>query len=152
MRPGRDVTIVALSYMTIESMRAAAILEEEGLSAEVVDVRTLRPLDTATILDSVRRTGRLLVADPGIKFAGFGAEVSALAAEEIFVQLRCAPRRIACPDYPVPASPALAAEYYPRAVHVAAAVRRMMERSPRDVEEQSTVPLDVPDATFRGPF
>jgi pyruvate dehydrogenase E1 component beta subunit len=81
-RTGRDLTIAATSYMTLEALRAAERLAEEGIDVEVVDVRTLKPLDETTILGSVKKTGRLIVADTGWKTMGIGAEIVARAAEE----------------------------------------------------------------------
>jgi pyruvate/2-oxoglutarate/acetoin dehydrogenase E1 component len=150
-RGGADVTLVGISYMTLEALRAAELLARDGIEAEVVDVRTLRPLDERTILESVRRTGRLLVADTGWKTGGFAAELVSRAAEELFGVLKSPPRRVALPDCPTPTTPALAAEYYPRAVHIAEAVYRMLGVE-REVKDDVTMPLDVPNARFTGPF
>ncbi len=154
-RPGRDVTIVATSYMTLEALRAADLLARDGIEAEVVDVRTLRPLDTAHILDSVRKTGRLVVVDAAWRTLGFGAEVVAQVAEEAGETLKANPRRLALPDVPTPSTPALANPYYPRAVDIVNAARRMVG-VPEVTEEQLGIvhrtPLDVPDTTFTGPF
>lgn len=153
-REGTDVSIVATSYMALESLRAADRLAEGGISAEVVDVRSLRPLDTDTILASVTKTGRLVTADTSWKAFGAGSEIVALAAERAFASLKAPPRRIALPDYPAPTSPALSDGYYPRAAHIVAAVREMFGR-PVD-EALFAVPdgqrLDQPDPDFTGPF
>ncbi len=154
-RVGRDVTLVSTSYMTLEALRAADLLARERIEAEVVDVRTLRPLDTIHILESVRKTGRLVAVDAGWRTLGFTSEVVALVAEEAHGVLKCSPRRVTLPDGPTPSSPALAKYYYPRAVHVVNAVRRMLEL-PEQTEEQLGIqhetPLDIPDKTFSGPF
>lgn len=151
---GSDVTIVAVSYMTLEAFRAAEQLARDGIQAEVVDVRTLRPLDTQTILESARKTGRLIVADTGWAHVGFSAEIVALAAEQLHGRLKNAPRRITLPDCPTPTTPALADHYYPRAAHIVAAAREMMGLP---VDKSSLVPprgvlLDAPDKSFTGPF
>ena len=154
VREGNDVTIAAVSHMTLEALRAAAIVEPLGVSVEVVDVRTLRPLDRATIIESVRKTGRLLAADTSWKLAGYSAELVATVVEGAHDLLKAAPRRIALPDAPTPTSPALANAYYPRGLDLARAVMAMVGRSHEglQLEPPSTTPLDVPDASFAGPF
>jgi pyruvate dehydrogenase E1 component beta subunit len=155
VREGRDVTIVATSYMTLESLRAAELLDRFGIDTEVVDVRTIKPLDSAYILASVCKTGRLVVADAAWRTFGFAAEVLALAAEEAHANLKAAPRRITFPDAPTPSTPALANQYYPRAVQIVNAVRAMFglpDQSEEELGIQHTKPLDVPDEAFTGPF
>ncbi|MFA6562320.1 MAG: alpha-ketoacid dehydrogenase subunit beta [Verrucomicrobiia bacterium] len=152
-REGSDLTIVAVSYMTLEAFRAAETLAKFGINAEVVDVRTLRPLDETTILESVRKTGRLMVADTGWGTVGFSAEIVARVAEKLHGQLKSAPIRIGLPDCPTPTTPALADLYYPRAVHIAAAARAMLGLAAEELPETPTpVQLDVPDKSFTGPF
>lgn len=154
-KTGNDVTMVATSYMVLEALRAAELLAEGGIEAEVVDVRSLRPLDEETILTSVSKTGHLIVADTGWKTAGFAAEVVALVAERAFDHLRRPPQRIALPECPCPSSAALANHYYPRAVHLVAAAHELLGVSRQEassVDVVSAVPLDVPDLSFRGPF
>lgn len=154
VREGKDVTIVAASYMTVESLRAADKLAEEGIAAEIIDLRTLSPLDTALIVKSVRKTGRLVVADTGCKSFGSGAEIVARVAEEALGHLKCPPVRVGLPDCPAPTAPALANAYYPLPVHLVAAARRMMGLSmaASSTSFEATEPLDVPDLTFAGPF
>lgn len=154
IREGNDLTIASTSYMTMEALRAAKILAKDGIKAEVIDIRTLKPLDEGLILESVHKTGRLIVADTGWKTCGFSAEIMAIAAERSFNDLKSPPARVALPDCPTPTSPALAAHYYPLAVHIAATARRVMELRPDDIPSQtsSPVPLDVPDMSFTGPF
>ena len=132
MREGTDVTLVALSYMSLEALRAAELLETRGISAEVIDLRSLRPLDADTILSSVRKTGHLVAADTAHKAFGAMAEVLALACENAFGQMKKAPLRISQPEHPAPTSPALADNYYPRAGHVAAAVLQLFGREAED--------------------
>lgn len=152
-RAGSDITIVALSHMTIEALRAADRLATMGISAEVVDVRTLRPLDTATIVASAAKTGRVLVADTGWKTGGFSAEIVAAIVERAFTALRCAPRRVALPDTPTPTSAALVQHHYPGAhtlVHEARAMLGLPEIA--DALPPSSIPADLPDSSFTGPF
>ncbi len=152
-REGRDLTIASTSYMTLEALRAAEWLAEEGISAEVIDIRSLRPLDTQTILASVRKTGRLIAADTGGAFCGFSAEILALASEEAFSALLAAPRRVALPDYPTPTSHELAEHYYPRAIDLYRAACESLGRPPGSPEPpMRSTQLDVPNPSFRGPF
>lgn len=150
-RTGSDVTIVAASYMTLESMRAAEALAAEGIEAEVVDVRSLRPLDAASILGSVKKTGRLIVADIGWSSYGFAAEILALAAERAHGDMKCGPVRVCSPDVPTPTSWALSNHFYPLSSDIANAARRMLGR-PQAPDAVQRGPLDVPDKTFAGPF
>jgi pyruvate dehydrogenase E1 component beta subunit len=153
LRKGEHLTIVAVSHMNLEALRAARALEERGVSAEVIDVRTLNPLDAETILRSVRRTGRLIVADTSWKSVGFAAEIVARVAEECLAELRCPPRRIALPDCPTPTSPALSRNYYPRAAQILEAAAEMLDLDPAEVEtKDNQAALDVPDLSFAGPF
>ena len=99
-RPGRDLSIFAYALMTHEALQAAEQLAQEGIEAEVVDVRTLRPLDTKTILESVARTNRALVVHEDNRFGGFGAEIAATIAEEGFRHLDAPPTRLCGPDVP----------------------------------------------------
>ncbi|WP_447968294.1 alpha-ketoacid dehydrogenase subunit beta [Nitrospira sp. M1] len=154
LRKGTDVTIVATSYMTLESIRAADMLAEDGIDAEVVDIRSLRPLDDSLILDSVRKTGRVIVVDTGWTSFGISAEIVSLIVEQSFHELTCPPKRIGLPDCPTPTSHALAEHYYPRAMHIMNAARSLMnmpEMSEMDMRD-SPHSLDVPDQSFVGPF
>jgi pyruvate/2-oxoglutarate/acetoin dehydrogenase E1 component len=101
-RPGRDLTIVTWSREVLFSLDAAAILAEEGIDAEVIDLRTLVPLDRETILASVRKTHRLLVVHEAIRRGGYGGEIAALVAEEAFDDLDAPPRRLAGTETPIP--------------------------------------------------
>lgn len=112
-RAGNDVTVVAVSHMVIESLRAADELAAEGIGVEVIDPRTIRPLDIETILASVRKTGRLVAADLAWATGGFAAEVIARVTESAFSSLKCAPKRVAFPDLPTPAGYTLEQAYYP---------------------------------------
>ena len=150
MREGTDVTLVATSYMALEAFRAAEMLAAQGVSAEVVDVRSLRPWDEATVAASVAKTGRMIVTDTGWAAVGFAAEVVARVAE-LGVPLKMPPRRMCLPDSPTPTSPALAAHYYPRAVDLAVAAAEMAGAVFVPPPPPS-MPLDVPDASFTGPF
>lgn len=114
-RKGEDVTIVGVSRLVGESLIAAKKLEENGVSAEVIDIRTLQPLDLETIVESVKRTSRLIVASDDVKTGGIGSEISAAVLEAAFDYLDAPIIRVACPDTPIPFSPALEQMYMPNA-------------------------------------
>jgi pyruvate dehydrogenase E1 component beta subunit len=111
-RAGKDLTIVAVSLMVFEAIKAAEQLAEEGIDAEVVDLRTLKPMDTGLVIESVKKTGRLVIADTGWKECGLSAEVSAMVAEEAFTFLKAPIARVALPDVPTPASHVLEGAFY----------------------------------------
>jgi len=107
-REGSDVTIVALAAMVPRALKAAEALQEEhGISAEVVDVRTLVPLDTRTIFDSVLKTGRLVTVEENPRLCGWGAEISSLVSEELFWDLDGPIMRVTTPHIPLPSADAL---------------------------------------------
>ena len=127
-REGGDVTIVATSYMVHEAMKAAESLEKEGIYVELVDLRSLKPLDESLLFNSVKKTGRLVIADGGWKTCGVGAEISARIAESsIFKQLKAPIIRVSLPDTPAPASSALERVYYKKAEDIVSVVRKLME-------------------------
>ncbi|WP_221029990.1 alpha-ketoacid dehydrogenase subunit beta [Actomonas aquatica] len=153
-RSGDKVTIAAMSYMVIEALEAADRLAAEGIEAEVIDVRCLRPLDRESLIQSIWRTGRLVVADGAWASAGMSAELIASISESAFGALKAAPKRVCLPDCPTPTSPSLAADYYPRAGHIAAAVREVLDLPPNDADllVPAGVELDKPNPAFTGPF
>jgi len=121
-REGADVTIVTWSAMVHEALRAAQLLSGDGVDVEVVDLRSLVPLDTATILESVGKTHRVVIVHEAARTCGFGAEVSALMADEGFDLLDAPVRRVTGLDTPIPFSPPLEAECLPNADKIRAAV------------------------------
>jgi pyruvate dehydrogenase E1 component beta subunit len=124
---GSDLAIVAAGYSVRLALAAREELAQAGISAEVVDLRVLNPFDPAVVVDSVRRTGRLLVVDGGWKNAGFAAEVVASVCERAGPGgLRCPPRRITLPAAPAPTSRELERQYYPTAAMVVEAAREML--------------------------
>ena len=129
LRPGRDVTVIALGRMVPESMTAAEELAKEGKEVEVIDLRTVQPLDSATILESVRRTNRALVVHEAVTFGGIGAEVAAQIQEEAFDYLDAPVLRLGAPFAPVPFSPVLERAYIPDANRIVAGVQRLLERT-----------------------
>jgi acetoin:2,6-dichlorophenolindophenol oxidoreductase subunit beta len=128
VRPGRDVTVVALSRLVSESLAAADELAADGIEVEVIDPRTLVPLDLATIVESVTRTHRLVVAHEAVAHGGFGAEVTARVQEAAFDELDAPIGRVGAPFAPVPFSPPLEDAYLPGRADVATAVRAVLAR------------------------
>jgi len=114
-RKGDDITILGISRQVGEALTAATTLEGSGISAEVIDVRTLQPLDLPTIVESVKRTSRLIIASDDVKTGGVGAEISASVSENAFGYLDAPIARVACPDTPIPFSPPLEQLYMPNA-------------------------------------
>jgi pyruvate/2-oxoglutarate/acetoin dehydrogenase E1 component len=125
-RPGRDITLVGWGTMAVKCLAAAELLAADGIEAEVVDLRSIVPWDAATVLASVGRTGRAVVAYEAHRTAGFGAEVAATIAEEAFEELDAPVARLAGLDTPIPAHPVLEAEYLPDEHKVAALARRIV--------------------------
>jgi pyruvate dehydrogenase E1 component beta subunit len=129
VRPGRDVTLVATMRMVDHSLAAAEQLAADGIEAEVVDLRTIRPYDAETVLESVRRTRRAVVVNEAPNLGGLGAELSARIHEECFSELVAPVERVGALDTPIPFSRELEAEIMPNESHVTDAVRRTMKAS-----------------------
>src|SRR6476619_2611371 len=127
-RPGRDVTVVALSRLVSESLAAADELAADGIEVEVIDPRTLVPLDLETIVGSVASTHRLVVAHEAVAHGGFGAEITARVQEAAFDELDAPIGRVGAPFAPVPFSPPLEDAYLPGRADVATAVRAVLAR------------------------
>ena len=125
VRAGTDVTLVAISSAVQQAILAAKTLEAEGISVEIIDPRTLVPFDSDAVLNSVARTGRLVIADPANKTCGAAAEISAIVAEQAFDCLKAPIMRVTTPDTHIPFSPALEKQLYPNATTIADAVRKV---------------------------
>ena len=125
-REGKDVTVVATLYMVHKALEAAEKLETEGISVEVVDPRTLTPLDKQTIIKSVKKTGRLVVVSEDCKAAGVSAEIAAVVAEEAIDYLDAPIKRVAEPDTPIPFSPPLEQYVIPNEKSIIKAVREVV--------------------------
>lgn len=125
-RAGKDVTIVATSLMVKRSLEAAEILEKEGIEVEIIDPRTIRPLDTETILKSVEKTGRLVIVHEACTFCGFGAEIAAQVTERASYYLDAPIVRLGGWDVPVPFSPSLEDMVIPKVEEIVNSVRGLM--------------------------
>ncbi len=126
-RAGEDVTIVTWGAMVYTAAEAAEILSEDGVSIEIVDLRTLQPWDKRAVIASVGKTSKLLVLHEDTRTSGFGAEIAAQVAEEAFEQLDAPVRRLAAPDTPVPFAPALEKAFIPQVEDVVSALRELAE-------------------------
>jgi 2-oxoisovalerate dehydrogenase E1 component beta subunit len=127
-RAGGEITCVAYGSMVFAALDAAEALAREGISMEVIDLRTLVPLDEETVLQSVRKTHRLLIVHEDSKRGGFGAEIAAMIAERELWSLEAPVIRVAAPDTPVPYSPPLEYAFLPRCELIVAAARRQMRQ------------------------
>jgi pyruvate/2-oxoglutarate/acetoin dehydrogenase E1 component len=157
---GKDVTIVATSYMTLESVRAAEALEKLGYSATVFDLRVLRPLMLDRIFESIQQTGRLLTVDTGFRKFGVGSEVVSEAVAHCFSALKSAPVRMGLPDHPTPSSRGFVPGYYVDSTSILRSIGTMLEIDAAKIEsavaeliaQRKGLPIDVPDPFFKGPF
>jgi pyruvate/2-oxoglutarate/acetoin dehydrogenase E1 component len=128
-REGRDVTVVALAWLVHEALAAAEELDKEGISVEVVDPRSLVPLDAATIRASVRKTGRLVIADEAGPTCGFSAEIAAIVTEDAatFARLKAPVKRVCALQVPIPYSPVLENHVFPDRTRIVAGIREALE-------------------------
>ncbi|RKX44136.1 MAG: alpha-ketoacid dehydrogenase subunit beta [Thermotogae bacterium] len=125
-REGKDVTIVATAAMVHKSLEVAEKLEKDGISVEVVDPRTIVPLDVDTIIDSIKKTGKLVVVDEGYPRCGFATDVAALAVSKAFDSLKAPVKIVTPPATPVPFSPVLESEWIPSSEKIEKAVREIL--------------------------
>ncbi len=159
-REGNDVTIVATSYAVLEALATAEALERVGISAEVIDLRVLRPLNLAPVTESVDKTGRLVTIDTGWTTYGVGGEIVATVAQECLGKLKAPPRRLGLADHPTPSSRSLTPNYYPTPEVLIDCVGEMMGAEAKQLEmaradmaeHRGDLPIDVPNPTFQGPF
>jgi acetoin:2,6-dichlorophenolindophenol oxidoreductase subunit beta len=126
VRAGTDVTVVAIAGSVYHAQAAAEALAEEGISIELIDPRTLVPLDSQAIVTSVAKTGRLVVVDPANRTCGAASEIVAIVAEEAFDALRSPVRRVTTPNIPIPFSPTMEKPLYPNKDRIIAAVREVV--------------------------
>lgn len=154
-RSGTDISLVAMSYQVVEALRAATALEQQGISAEVIDICSIRPIDWTTILQSTEKTGRLLALDSGTLTGSVSSEVAAKVSETCFSSLKSAPARMGLPDHPEPTSYGLTKDFYYGADKIATKAHEMVLG---DCEPEryaglvSTGHHDVPGEYFKGPF
>jgi pyruvate dehydrogenase E1 component beta subunit len=150
LRSGRDVTVVGTSWMNVEALRAAELLQTRGINLEVIDPRTLAPLDDRLIIDSVRKTGRCIVADYDWVHCGFGAEVAARVSEKCFGSLKSPVKRIGFAETHCATTRNLENEFYPNAETIVRAVEAMLGvREPMPIAPERLLSYE---RRFKGPF
>jgi pyruvate dehydrogenase E1 component beta subunit len=128
VKPGKDVSIISYAYMVKKSLAAAAVLAQHGIDAEVVDVRSLRPLDVATLAESVEKTRKAVIVHEAPVYGGAGAEIAAELHKEVFDYLDAPIERVGALETPVPYSSVLEKEYLPNEGRIIAAVAAMLNR------------------------
>ncbi|MFH1851412.1 MAG: transketolase C-terminal domain-containing protein [Candidatus Neomarinimicrobiota bacterium] len=151
---GADLTIVSMSYMSVEALHAVRILAENGIGCDLIDLRTIKPLNWQPIFESVHRTGRLLAVDTGVAFGSIASEIISRVSRDCFDDLKQAPWLLALPDFPTPTSPALTKGFYKRAEDIIDTAAAMLQRNLTGSEliDRGDVPHDVPGDWFKGPF
>jgi pyruvate dehydrogenase E1 component beta subunit len=160
LHEGSDVTIAAFSYMALEALTAArSLLEAMAISVEVLDMRSVSPLDSRRVVDSVRKTGRLIVADTAMRTGGIGGELLSQVVEQAFGFFKAPPVRLASPDHPSPTSHFMNEGYYPSARNIADEVLNLLGRTERSGRYEQLCrltsragPHDTPNREFCGPF
>lgn len=152
---GADMTIVSMSYMTIEALHAVEFLKEQGIHCDLIDLRTIKPIDWETIYESVKKTGKLIVLDTGFEFCSVASEIIAQVTMDCFGDLSMAPRRLAISDHSVLTSPTLANPAYIYSDNIVEEISDMLSLTidigpMQEIRDQC--PKDIPGAWFAGPF
>ena len=148
-RKGDAITVVCTSWMNVEAMKAAEVLAKRNVELEIIDVRTVSPLDERPMIDSVKKTGRCMVADYDWVSCGFGAEVAALVSHRCFGQLKQPVERLGFAPAPCPTTRPLENLFYPSAVHIIRTAERMLELEEADLGGESFYSYEQ---RFKGPF
>ena len=151
---GDDLTIVSSSYMTVEALHAIEKLKSENISCDLIDLRSVNPIDWQTIFSSINKTGRLLVLDTATQTCSIAGEIIARVTMECFDKLKDAPQRIALPDVPTPTSFELTKNFYKRAEDIVVSAGKMLNKN---IDVSSIIgnrkfPHDIPGNWFKGPF
>ena len=149
VREGKDITIVATSWMNAEAKKAAEILEKHGVDVEIVDPRTIAPLDEDIIVNSAAKTGHCIVADNDWSFSGFSAEIAAMTSERCFGRLKSPVTRVGFAHTPCPTVRTLENEFYPNAVSLIREVERKLDLPETDLTGED---FYSHERRFRGPF
>ncbi|MCK4364497.1 MAG: alpha-ketoacid dehydrogenase subunit beta [Thermoplasmatales archaeon] len=149
LQSGDDITIVATSWMNVEALKAAEVLAKRGVSIEVVDPRTIAPLNDKLIIDSVNKTGHCIVADNDWIHCGFGAELAARISEKCFNDLKSPVNRIGFAQAPCPTTRPLENEFYPNAVNIIREIEKKLELETTDLSREEFYSWEK---RFKGPF
>jgi len=154
VKKGKDLTIISHSYMLLEALKCYNFFKERGVNIEVLDLRTLRPLDKISIVNSVKKTGRALVIDNGWLQYGISSEILSVIIEDAFKFLKSKPVRIGIEDVPCPSTRALSNYYYPRTIDIAKKINSMLKLKINldPLKFSPDMHLDIPDPNFKGPF
>tara|TARA_B100000795_G_scaffold266622_2_gene250091 strand:- start:4859 stop:5932 length:1074 start_codon:yes stop_codon:yes gene_type:complete len=151
---GNDLTIVSMSYMTIEALLAVKKLKKINVNVELIDLRTIKPVDWSSIFSSVRKTGKLLVLDTGSETSSFAGEIITRVCKECWNELLISPERITMPDCPEPTSYGLTRNFYPTANTIIARIIHMLKLKVNigEIAVDNKTQHDVPGDWFKGPF
>lgn len=152
---GSDMTVVAMSYMTIEALHAVKYLEQEGINCDLIDLRTVKPIDWDAIYTSVRKTGRLIVLDTGFEFCSIASEIIAKVSMDCFKDLKASPVRLAMSDYPTLTSSTLLIPSYTYSDDVAQTICNMLGSKISVAplrQDREKFPRDIAGNWFGGPF
>src|SRR3989338_3122229 len=149
---GKDISLIGMSYMTVEAMCAANYLSQFNIDCEVVDLRSIRPIDFETIFNSVRKTKRILALDTSQPMCSVASEIISRVSCNLFSDLKSAPKMIANPDNPEPTSFGLTKHFHPTASDIVREVAKMLGAKIPTFVSKNNCPHDVPGDWFRGPF
>jgi len=151
---GEDLTIVAAGFSTVQSIRAVKLLRKFDINIDLIDLKTLKPLDTNTILSSVKKTGKLLVVDSGPEISSFASEIVSLVCRNNFHNLKRPPEIITAPDIPEPTSHGVTDKFKFNSKDIAIKVLEMLDKDTNnfDLTELVDSQYDVPNSSFTGPF
>jgi len=154
IKPGNDITIVSNSYMTVEAIHAANHLSKQNISAELIDLRSIRPLDWETIINSVKKTGNLIVLDTGSHNISIASEIISGVTDKCWQYLKNKPYKIGMPDHAEPTSFGLTKDFYPNATSILKVVSEIFNKEIEwsSLEKKQTWPHDIPGDWFKGPF
>lgn len=149
LRKGKDITIVATSWMNVEAVKAAEIMEKHSISVEVVDPRTISPLDDKPIIDSVKRTGHCIVADNDWLHCGFSGEMAARISKACFNDLKTPVERIGFAESPCPTTRPLENQFYPNAINIIREIEKILKLEKSDLSGEEFYSWE---RRFKGPF
>lgn len=152
LREGSDISIISCSYMSIEALKAVKTLERNGVSCDLIDLRTISPLDDEAIFSSVRKTGRVLVLDTGASQGSVAGEIIARISMTCHNDLKQAPQRLALPDFPTPTSFSLTKAFYKQSNDIISLAGEMLGKTIPIDEDPPGFLHDVPGEWFKGPF
>ena len=154
IKKGDDLSIISMSYLTIEAIKASDYLDKRGISVEIVDLCSIKPLDFNLIFESVSKTGRILTCDTGFETCSVAGEIVAAVSINLFKKLKTHPSRLAMPNVPEPTSYGLTKNFYISAFDIASKCLEIMNKPQGDIKDflSEPNPHDVPGDWFKGPF